>query len=98
MTDCTLTGHAETRMRQRGLRERDVPLFLEYGTRIDDETWIILDRDSRRAERKHEIRALERLAGRKMVARGESIVTAYRSRPANLKRTLRQGRKNGCVK
>lgn len=85
-------------MRQRGLREQDVSLILACATRIDDETWIILDRDSLRAERKHEIQALKRLAGWKMVARGESVVTAYRSRPADLKRTLRQGRRNGCAK
>ena len=100
MTDCTLTRHAETRMRQRGIRERDVLLILTCATRIDDETWLLRDRDARRAieNRKREIQALERLAGWKMVARGESVVTAYRSRPADLKRTLRQGRKNGCVK
>ena len=100
MTDCTLTLHAEIRMRQRGIRERDVPLILTCATRIDDETWVMRDRDARQAieERKREIQALERLAGRKVVVRGESVVTAYRSRPADLKRTLRQGRRNGCAK
>lgn len=100
MTDCTLTRHAETRMRQRGIRERDVPLILACATRIDDETWLMRARDARRAieERKREIRALERLAGCKVVARGKSVVTAYRSRPSDRKQTLRQGRRNGCVK
>lgn len=100
MTDCTLTRHAETRMRQRGIRERDVLLFLAHATRIDDETWFMYKRDARRAieKRKREIQALERLAGRKVVVWGESVVTAYRSRPADLKRTLRQGRRNGCAK
>lgn len=100
MTDCFFTHHAESRMRQRGLRERDVPLILACATRIDDETWFMRDRDARRAieERKREIQALERLAGCKAVVRGGSVVTAYRSRPADLKRTLRQGRQNGCAK
>ena len=100
MTDCTLTRHAETRMRQRGIRERDVLLILAHATRIDDETWFMYKRDVRRAikERKQEIRALERIAGCKVVARGESVVTAYRSRPADQKRTLRQGKRNGCAK
>lgn len=100
MTGCILARHAETRMRQRRTRERDVPLILACATRIDDETWFMRERDARRAieERKQEIQALERLAGCKVVVRGESVVTAYRSRPADRKRMLRQGRRNGCAK
>ena len=65
MNEIVYTRHAETRMRQRGLRERDVPLILKCGTRLDDETWFVRDRDARRAigDRKREIRTLERLAG-----------------------------------
>ena len=100
MTGYILTRHAETRMRQRGIRERDVSLILACATRIDDETWLLRERDARRAieDRKREIQALERLAGCKVVARGESVVTAYRSRPADRKRTLRRGMRNGCAK
>ena len=71
MNEIVYTRHAGIRMRQRGLRERDVPLILKCGTRLDDETWFVRDRDARRAieDRKREIRTLERLAGRETTPR-----------------------------
>ena len=41
------TRHAETRMQQRGIRSGDVTLIIECGTQIDDETWLMRDRDVR---------------------------------------------------
>lgn len=100
MTGIACTRHAEMRMRQRGVRERDISLIMECATRIDDETWFMRERDARREieNRKREIQALERLAGWKAVVRGAHVVTAYRSSPADRKRTLRQGRRSGCAK
>ena len=40
MIDISYTRHAETRMQQRAIRERDIPLIIELGTQVDDETWI----------------------------------------------------------
>ena len=40
MIDIRYTHHAETRMQQRAIRERDIPLIIELGTQVDDETWI----------------------------------------------------------
>ena len=45
MIDISYTHHAETRMQQRAIRERDIPLIIELGTQVDDETWILLKRD-----------------------------------------------------
>ncbi len=100
MTDITYTRHAETRMQQRGIREKDIPLIIEWGTQVDDEAWIALRRDvAREIEiRKREIQVLERLANCKVVMRGKSVVTAYPSRPADQKRTLRLGRQKGLAK
>ena len=42
MIDISYTHHAETRMQQRAIRERDIPLIIELGTQVDDETWILL--------------------------------------------------------
>lgn len=100
MTAIDYTGHAEMRMRQRGVRKRDILLILECATRIDDDTWFMCERDARRAieGRKREIQMLERLAGLKAVVRGEHVVTAYHSSPADRKRTLRRGRRSGCAK
>ena len=94
------TYHAETRMRQRGIRSGDVMLILECGTQIDDETWFMRDQDVRREieRRKREIQVLGRLKRKKVVMRGEQIVTAYPSQPDDQKRTLRRGRRTGMAK
>lgn len=99
MTDLSYTRHAETRMQQRGIRKNDIALILACATQIDDETWILRNRDvSRQIEsRKQEIRALERLANRKIVVREGRVITAYSSRRPDQKRTLRRGRRTGMA-
>ena len=100
MTNISYTRHAETSMQQRAIRERDIPLIIELGTQVDDETWILLKRDVAREIdiRKREIQKLERLENRKVVMRGGHVITAYPSRPADQKRTLRLGRQKGLAK
>ena len=99
MTALGYTRHAETRMQQRGIRKNDIALILACATQIDDETWILRNRDvSRQIEsRKQEIRALERLANRKIVVREGRVITAYSSRRPDQKRTLRRGRRTGMA-
>ena len=99
MTAIAYTRHAETRMRQRGIRSGDITLILECGTQIDDETWLMRHRDVKREieRRKQEIRTLGRLASKKVVMRGEQVVTVYPSRPDDQKRTLRRGRRTGMA-
>ena len=93
------TRHAEMRMQQRGIRKNDIALILACATQIDDETWILRNRDvSRQIEsRKREIRALERLANRKIVVREGCVIIAYSSRCPDQKRTLRRGRRTGMA-
>ena len=100
MTDIVYTHHAEARMQQRGIREKDIPLIITLGTQVDDETWFMRKQDVALEIdiRKGQIRALERLANRKVVMRGGEVITAYLSRPADQKRTLRRGRQKGMVK
>ena len=97
MTHIAYTRHGETRMQQRGIRKTDVTFILAEGTQVDDETWILLKRDADRAirARRREIEAAERLADTMVVLRGGKLVTAYASRPADQKRTLRRGRRKG---
>ena len=97
MTYIAYTRHAETRMQQRGIREADVIFILAEGTQVDDETWILLKRDAHRAirDRRREIETAERLADTKVVLHDGKLVTAYASRPADQKRTLRRGRRKG---
>ena len=99
MTAIGYTRHAETRMQQRGVRSGDVTLIIECGTQIDDETWLMRDRDVRREieRRRREIQALGRLKSTKVVMRGEQVITAYPSRPNDRKRTLRRGRRKGLA-
>ena len=100
MTSVGYTRHAERRMQQRGIRSGDVTLILEHGTQIDEETWFMRDRDVKREIecRKREIRALERLAHKKLVVRDGHVITAYPSRLDDQKRTLRRGRGKGMAK
>ena len=100
MIDIVYTQHAETRMQQRGIRERDVPFIVDLGTQVDDETWILLKRDVAREIdiRKREIQKLERLENCKVVMLGQHLITVYPSRPADQKRTLRRARQMGMVK
>ena len=100
MTDIAYTHHAESRLQQRGIHKKDIPLILGYGTQIDDETWIMLKKDANReiASLKRQIQALSRLVNRKVVMRGRRVITAYLSRPADQKRTLRRGRQKGLAK
>ena len=99
MTDDIYTRHGKTRMQQRGIRKKDIPLIRKYGTQVDDETWLMLKKDvARQIEtRKREIQALSRLRNRKVVVRGGRVITAYPSRPADQKRTLRLGRQKGLL-
>lgn len=100
MINISYARHAETRMQQRAIRKKDVPLIIELGTQIDDETWFMCNRDvSREIESlKREIHRLERLANCKVVMRGGRVITAYSSRPADQKQTLRRGRQKGLAR
>ena len=92
MTAIDCTGHAEVRMRQRGVRDDDLALILSCATCVDGETLILRNRDVQREveARKREIRILERLKGQLLVIRKGRAVTTYKPHPAALKRKLRR--------
>jgi hypothetical protein len=94
MTPLTLTHHAEARIRQRGLRERDVALVLDAATPLADDAWLLTASDADReiAIRKREIEQLQRLRGCKVVVAGDAIVTVCHTRPAARRQALRRGR------
>ena len=100
MNNLISTRHGAARMRQRGMKNEDVALILAYATQVDDETWMLLERDTDHAikDRKQEVQALERLKNFKLVMYSHGVVTAYPSRPADQKRTLRRGKRKGLVK
>ena len=100
MINIAYTYHAEARMQQRGISNKDIELILKYGTQVDEGTWLLRKRDVDRETRilKQQIQKLNCLENRKVVMRGKRIITAYRSHPADQKRMLRHGRQKGLVK
>ena len=86
------TQHASVRIRQRGLRERDIQIIVDYGTPVDDDSVLLLNQDVEREvrKRKREIAMLERLRGYRVVVAGEEkVVTVYRPVRKIEKRLLR---------
>lgn len=71
--------HAARRVRQRGLRDRDVELVLDHGTPVAEDGVVLLNQDAEReiARRKQEIQALERLRGCKVVVADGRVITCY---------------------
>ncbi len=86
-----LSGHAEARAQQRGIRRSDIPIIVAAGTPVDDDSLFLLARDVDREirRRKREITALERLRGCRIVIAGETVVTVYRPSRRTEKRLLR---------
>ena len=97
MIDIVYTRHAETRMQQRGIREKEISLIMALGTQVDDQIWLMRRQDVVRGIEtlKRGIKVLERLANRKVVMRGDQVITSYYSRPADQKRALRRCRSKG---
>ena len=87
----TLTKHAQTRVRQRGIREADLPVIVAAGTPVDDDSLFLLAKDVDREIRlrKREIDALERLKGCRVVMDGDTVVTVYRPSRSTEKRLMR---------
>ena len=86
------SNHATQRMQQRGIRERDVDLVLNCGTQIDNVSVLLSDKDAAREieRRKHEIQALERLRGCKVVIIEGVVVTCYHAHAKHLKKLLQR--------
>jgi hypothetical protein len=91
MNELHLTNHAEARVRQRGIRESDIPVIVAAGTPVDDDSVFLLARDVDREiqQRKREICALERLRGCRVVIDGQTVVTIYRPSNKTEKKLLR---------
>lgn len=89
--DINYSSHALTRIRQRGIRERDMDLILRIGTPIDSDSVLVLDKDVDREIRllKQRIDAVERLRGIRAVVAENTVVTVYRASEKTEKRLLR---------
>lgn len=91
MTALRFTRHAETRMRQRGLRDADIALVMEVASPAGPDAWLLTDADisEETARLRHRIQSIERLRGCKVVVAGDAVITAYRSNAKNQRRSLR---------
>lgn len=85
------SNHARTRIRQRGIRESDIPIIVDAGTPVDGDSVLLLARDVDREIRRHkqEITKLERLRGCRVVIAKDTVVTVYRPSRKTEKRLLR---------
>lgn len=88
MISLQFTDHARQRLRQRGRRERDVGLILEYGTAVKGGGVILLEQDVERVGR--ELRdlavSIDRLSNWKVVLAGDRVVTIYPARRLHTRR------------
>ena len=79
MTKPSITKHGRARMRQRGLREADLDLILEYGTEIGQDRIMLRGRDTDKIIQslKREIAKFERLKNKVVVVSDGRLITAY---------------------
>ena len=84
--------HAVQHLQQRGMREKDIDLVLTCGTQVDDDSFLLTQKDVAREIRRHkrQIQALERLCGLKVVVRQGVIVTCFRATKHQIKVLLRR--------
>ena len=94
MLNHTLTTHAETRMRQRGLRDADLHLILDTATQVAPDAYLMKRADAAReiAKRKKEIQKLEKLKDYKVIVEEGTIITLYRTEHGYRKRNPRRRR------
>ena len=98
MSGLVYSHHAQTRMRQRGLRKRDIKLIVDFGTRIAMTRTSSVDKTSIVERRRREIQAFTRLRDHKVVVVDDTIVTCYRPHPSVRKRDIRGGREKAWIR
>ncbi|MBT5378971.1 MAG: hypothetical protein HOL08_07950 [Opitutae bacterium] len=73
-----LTKHAEIRLQQRGMKPSDIDLIMEHGASMRDGFFLRRqDVQNATSSLKKTIQRLEKLAGHAVIAKGESVLTAY---------------------
>ena len=90
MSGVQLTRHAVARLAQRAIRYDDLDLIMMIGTEVRD-GYIVLERDCQAAERELKclLNRVRRLNGKRLVAQGGHIVTAYHAGAGTKRRLVR---------
>ena len=91
MNDTLLfTPHVEKRIRQRGLREMDIGLIMEFGTPAGDGVLLEAKRAKEEAARlRKQASRLDKLANKFIVLRGGVVITAFKATKKQVKRWMR---------
>ena len=73
-----LSAHGEKRMQQGAVRNRDLNLFMRFGTEFGDGL-ILREKDVAEAicSMRAEMRRLEKLSGKAVILKGDTILTTY---------------------
>ena len=84
-----LSRHGEIRFSQRGVRPADLDLIIEYASEVDDGL-LIMRRDVQRieADMKKQLDRIQKLEGKYIVIRDDTIVTAFHLRNRQSKTLL----------
>jgi len=75
----SFSRHARARMRQRGLRKRDVKLIIEFGSDVRNGLCRLLNRDIEHGIRQDRrlVQDLERLRNCVVIIEGGTVITCY---------------------
>lgn len=72
MNNLILTRHATSRMSQRGMRQSDLNILMQFGEQISDDALMITQNTGKKI-----IHSIERLMNKKFIIEGDVLVTAY---------------------
>ncbi len=94
MTEISMTAHAQRRKQQRGFRDADIAIIFQIATHVAPDAYMLTRADAAReiANRKREIRQIERLAGSKIIMVGDTVITCYHAHKREQKCTMRKER------
>ena len=92
MSGFRVSRHADGRMQQRGIRQRDFDLVLVWGTSVDDDVILLRKKDVDDAIKhgERDIDGLRRACGTWAVYRNSNVVTCYRATQRQTKRAHRR--------
>ena len=77
MNNLSISRHAETRMSQRGIRQSDLDILIQFGEQISDDAFMITQKAAKTL-----IHKIERLVNTKFIIEGDMLVTAYKPKKA----------------
>ena len=94
MSELDFAPHAIVRMSQRGLTADDVGLIMHLGTEVEG-GYLVLERDYKAFERmvKQILERARKLAGKRVVVKADTLVTAYHATPGELQRLVKSVKK-----